>query len=240
MSTTVSLQLVRLHQRFSVSSSAPVHATRMRLCFLFGLAIVPLAQALARRAPCNCPGPPAHHVCGADGQTYGNACIMACANVPLDHYGACDKACYPPTASSKPRSWLTSCRRGACPVFCVPALCAHQPLLVARRCPADYNGAVHIAPVCTVGLTYYSVAEAQGDGYTVPQCIKPGVCRYRADGKPNFLPTTGGKHIGALPRRVRAVNSAANHSMHDSALLLLCILGEPTSSLNPKNLDEPT
>ena len=28
-------------------------------------------------------------VCGEDGQTYGNAAVAACANIPLDYEGKC-------------------------------------------------------------------------------------------------------------------------------------------------------
>ncbi len=62
----------------------------------------------------------------------------------------------------------------------------------AEKCDGDWESKV---PLCSIGLTFNSAAEAQCTGTGNGPCATPGVCKYRDDGLPDFLPTTGGKGI---------------------------------------------
>jgi hypothetical protein len=65
-------------------------------------------------------------VCGLDGETYSNACHAGCADVQIDHLGACE--CIPPPPIACPWGMETDeqgCPNGIClpPPECPPVAC---------------------------------------------------------------------------------------------------------------------
>ena len=124
-----------------------------KVIFIVLIQFILISTAFANYSKCVCPqifSP----VCGADGNTYANACLAACAGVAVVSTGEC------PVPTSMPTTQTCQCT------------CTTNgngiPTSNPTKCPKVFN------PVCGAnGVTYLNACAAAAAGVTI---VSQGIC----------------------------------------------------------------